>query len=146
MKKILLATILSLVMVGTGICQFDSGYPILSRGNDGLEVRIEATMDASTYDSLTTGWIDISDFDATTEFIQLYYIMTSNAVEEDTTWLLVDVYGNESASFTGAVNLTQLVDTTNSETATYVASVLSNKRPRFFNFICRWDAERHIVP
>lgn len=136
MKKILFAMILSLVMVGTSLSQFDSGYPILARGNSGLEIKVEGTMDASTYDTLTTDWVDISDFDNTTQYVQIYVNTNSGgALATDTAWVFVNAVGNEVASSTGQAELGQVVDTTNSETPFYTATTISNKRPRFIKFV-----------
>lgn len=136
MKKILFTLALTLVIAVSTFAQFDTGYPKLVRGNWGLEIQVEATMDGSSYDSLTTGWVDISDFDDALEYAQIYYLMTDDGSgAADTSWLLIDAYGNEAASWTGAVNLGQLVDTTDSQSAVYVASTISNKRPKYINFI-----------
>ena len=137
MKKLFFSTLLiSLLFVCEIFCQFDSGYPKFVRGNWGAEVLVEGTMNATTYDTLTTDWIDISDFDATTEYIQFYVNMSSDgAIATDTSWIFVNAVGNESASSTGQVELGQIVDTTNSETAFYTASTISNKRPRYIKFV-----------
>lgn len=146
MKKALLTLVLSLVYVGMTLAQFDSGYPILVRGDSRLEIQIEATLDTTAGsttnpDSIATGWIDISDFDATNEYTQLYYkVTTGGALATDSAWVLMDVFGNESASWTGAVNITQILDTTNSETAGYNASTLSNKRPKFINIVIEQES------
>ena len=116
--------------------QFDSGYPTLVRGNSGLEILIEATMDTTSgsYDSLATEWIDISDFDATLEYAQLYSLFDADG-HQDTVSVLIDLYGNESPSWTGAVSITQILDTTISSSATYTASTLSNKRPKYISLV-----------
>ena len=136
MKKILFVALISLLFTVEIFSQFDSGYPKYQRSNSEARFLIEATMGAAATDSLVTGWQDISDFDATNEYWQVYTKLTTNgALATDTGYVSIDVYGNESASWTGAVNIGQIVDTTSSETAFYTASTLSNKRPTYVNFV-----------
>ena len=71
----------------------------------------------------------------------LYYDIDVNAVG-DTSAVLCDVWGNEEASWTGAVSIVQLVDTatfvtTTTLVATYAASQWSNKRPKYINVV--WE-------
>ena len=138
MKKILFTLVLTMLVAVSTFAQHDTGSPKWVRADNGAEMRIDGTMNGTTYDTLATGWIDMSDYDATNEYIQIYYQMTGDANPSglaDTTWLYVNAVGNELPSFTGAVTLAQLVDTTNSETAAYVASTISNLRPKYINFI-----------
>jgi len=136
MKKILLTLFLTFCMVVGIYGQFDSGYPSLVRGNSGLEILIEATMDTTSgdNDSLVTEWYDISDFDGTLEYTQLYSLIEADGTD-DTVSVLIDLYGNESPSWTGAVSITQILDTTTSSSATYTASTLSNKRPKYISLV-----------
>lgn len=136
MKKILFASLLIVVLSFTAFGQFDSGFPKYQRSNSEARFLIEATMGAAATDSLATGWQDISDFDATLEYWQAYVnFSTGGALATDTGYVSIDVYGNESASWTGAVNIGQLVDTTGTEGASYTASAMSNKRPTYVNFV-----------
>lgn len=137
MKKLLFSALLiSLLFVSENFCQFDSGYPKFVRGNWGAEVLVEGTLNATTYDTLTTDWIDISDFDASNEYIQFYVNTNSGgALATDTAWIYINAVGNEAASTTGQAELGQVVDTTNSETPFYTASTISNKRPRYIKFV-----------
>ena len=143
MKKILFTLVLTLALVGMSFAQFDSGYPKLVRGDTGYEIQVEATLDTTASsttnpDSISTGWYDISDFDDPLEYVQLYYKVTSGgALATDTAFYFMNIYGNETKSFTNAVNIAQIVDTTNSEVAAYVASTLSNKRPKYINWVIR---------
>lgn len=140
MKKILFSLFLIVTCFVIQVQgQFDSGYPILVRGNSGLEVQIEAILDSTLSsttapESLATGWIDISDFDASTEYVQLWSLFDADGTA-DTSSVLIDIWGNETASWTGAVSIIQLLDTTTSNSAAYTASTLSNKRPKYVNIV-----------
>lgn len=146
MKKFLLTTFLVLALFAINLqAQNTSGYPSWVRGNSGVEMRMDFMLDstASSYDSIATGWQDISDYDATNEYIQLFYKITRGTTGAgDTTAVLCDVWGNESASWTNAVNIVQLVDTATfviatTLAATYSASQWSNKRPKYINIV--WE-------
>lgn len=148
MKKLFSLLALVIVLSLPAYAQFDSGYPQTIRGNWGLEIRVEAQLDSTSGsttapDSLATGWIDISDFDSPLDYAQLYWDLGLNGDQtsnSDTSAVLLDVWGNEANSWTGAVNIIQLVDTatyvsTTTLAPSYTASVLSNKRPRYINLV-----------
>ncbi len=155
MKKIFAVLMLSLLFAVPSLAQFDSGYPQLVRSNGYLEIRIEAMLDSASsgYDSIATttliGWVDISDFDNPLQHAQLFWdVDLIETGPGDTSGVLIEVWGSETASWTDAVSITQIVDTsgasagtadyyvsTTSIVPTYVASTLSNKRPKYITIV-----------
>jgi len=156
MKKILSVLILSLLFVVPSLAQWTSGYPTMVRSNSGLVITMEALLDSSTtsgYDSLATtsslGWVDISDFDASNEFVTLFWdVDLIETGPGDTSGVLIDLWGSPTPSWTDAVLITQLVDTsggsatgadvyvsTVSIVPTYVSSALGNIRPQYITVV-----------
>ena len=157
MKKFLLTTFLVLALFAINLqAQWDSGYPIMERGNSTFLIKMELTLDstassATAPDSLATGWYDISDFDASLEYATLFWDVDLDGDQDsgtDTSGVLIDLWGSESPSWTDAVLISALVDTSGAAASsadyyvttvsivpTYVASAFSNKRPTYINIV-----------
>ena len=128
MKKFIFA--LMLIMSTLTLAQFTSDA-VISRNNSGVTVTFAGTLDTltQTYDSLMSGSFTLEDFDES-NYLTVYYDFESTAGSPKA---LVDLYYSEdNSTFT---NVTQLVDTTTSETPTWTATNLSYVRPAYYKLV-----------
>lgn len=128
MKNLFSIVMITMLLSISVFGQWTTNYnPEVKSEKSGLELTFTGTLDTAgqTYATLTSNMFSIADFDSK-EYISGYYYFNAPAGAPK---IYVNWMGSEDN--TNFVLVSQIVDTTVSETRTYFSTNLSNVRPKY---------------